>query len=163
MATKIPLGEKYYLFKHSDGPVDPSTDHLLISAHGGYMNLFGPLGSKHITVPSWTQLHFYGGHGATLQDPSVYGIMKGDFQVLETQGPGTTVTNYELSKYQGKHNTGGTETYGSISDNIDRNTNQLNYIGEEMAAGRAGASNATMHSTSMCSRFAIAASVARRH
>lgn len=125
MATQIALGEKFYLFKHDNkDTINPAEDHLLVTAHGGYMDVRGPLGSKNFKVPSWTQLHFYGAHGLSLLDPGVYDIMKGEYQVSETAGPGDSVTNYELSKYQGRHGNIN-ETYTSISANIQTNLNRL--------------------------------------
>ncbi len=127
MATQIPLGEKFYLFTPAND-FNAEEDHLLISAHGGYTNLKGPLGTSSFEVPKWVQLHFYASHGNSLNDPTVYGIMKGQVQVKETSGPGTRVTNYSLSKYQGRHGSAN-ETYGSIGGNIDQNVGVVDDIG----------------------------------
>ncbi len=124
MANRIVLGSKFYLFRNNEGGFNAAEDHLLISAHGGYMDLWGPLKSNIIRVPEWTQLYFYAAHGSTIRDPGVYNILKGNFQVSETVGSGGSVTNYELSKYQGSHGNEN-ETYASISANIDQNNGVL--------------------------------------
>ncbi len=135
--AQIPVGDKFYLFRHDpQRPVDPATDHLLITAHGGYMNVNGPLGSKTFTVPGWTRLHFYAPHGSTIANPGIYDIMKGEYQVLESAGPGSQVTNYELSKFQGRHGDAN-ETYESIGKDVARNADQLSYQEEIMTSGRA--------------------------
>jgi hypothetical protein len=135
--AQIPVGEKFYLFRQdATRRVDPATDHLLITAHGGYMNLGGPLGSSNLTVPSWTRLHFYAPHGSTIANPGIYDIMKGEYQVLESAGPGDSVTNYSLSKFQGRHGDA-SETYQSISKDVARNADQLSYQQEIMTSGNA--------------------------
>lgn len=137
MAAQIPIGEKFYVFRHdASTPVDPATDHLLISAHGGFMNLKGPLGSSSFAVPSWTQLHFYAPHGSTIANPGIYDLMKGEYEVLETFAAGDTVTNYELSKFQGKHGDED-ETYESITGNVKRNREQVSWLSEQMTSGKA--------------------------
>jgi hypothetical protein len=121
---QIELGSKFYLFLHDEtGVANNYGDrevHLLISAHGGYMNLFGPLRSAQIRVPRWCRLNFYADHGASLSDPSVGGIAKGQYQVSESYEPQDLITDYELSKYQGSHNSAG-ETYATIKTAIDIN------------------------------------------
>ncbi len=118
--ARIELGSRFYIFAPDDS-FNAAEDHLLISAHGGYMNLFGPLGRNQIRVPAWTQLYFYADHGSTIQDPGVYNIMKGEYQVSETKGPGSVVTDYALSKFQGRHGGGEDETYAKISEQVSRN------------------------------------------
>jgi len=132
VANQIALGEKFYLFTANG--FDRETDHLIISAHGGYWNLFGPLGSSSIPVPDWTRLHFYAAHGSTISDPEIYPLMRGDYQVSETVSPGSRVTDYTLSKYQGRHGNRN-ETYTSIDRHIDRNIDHLSYIAEQAALG----------------------------
>lgn len=121
---RIELGSKFYLFLHDESGVANNYGdrevHLLISAHGGYMNLFGPLKSSQFQVPRWCRLHFYASHGASISDPSITGIAKGQYQVSETYEPQDLITDYELSKYQGSHNSAG-ETYDSITSAISRN------------------------------------------
>lgn len=134
MANQISLGDRFYLF--ADDAFDSETDHLIISAHGGYSNLFGPLGSKSTKVPDWTQLHFYAGHGNSIIDPGIYDLMKGNHQTKETSGPGSRVTNYTLSKYQGRHGNAD-ETYDSLKNNVRRNIDRLDYIDEQAALGTA--------------------------
>jgi len=133
--AQIDLGGRFYIFAPDDS-FDAAEDHLLISAHGGYMNLKGPLGAKQIQVPGWTQLYFYADHGSTIQDPGVYNVMKGEYQVSETKGPGSFVTDYSLSKYQGRHGGGDGETYASISDQVSRNSKVLEDVGSGRTKGR---------------------------
>jgi hypothetical protein len=133
--ARIELGERFYIFAPDDS-FDAADDHLLISAHGGYMNLFGPLGRNQIRVPAWTQLYFYADHGSTIQDPGVYNIMKGEYQVSETKGPGSVVTDYSLSKYQGRHGGGDDETYAKISEQVTRNASVLADVGSGKNKGR---------------------------
>lgn len=135
--AQVPVGDKFYLFRHdTNRPVDPASDHLLISAHGGFLNLGGPLGSKNFSVPAWARLHFYAPHGSTIANPGIYDIMKGEYQVLESAGPGDRITNYGLSKFQGRHGDPN-ETYTSIGQDVARNADQLSYQEEIMTSGRA--------------------------
>ncbi len=133
--AQIELGSKFYIFAPDDS-FNAEEDHLLISAHGGYLNLRGPLGTRQIRVPSWTQLYFYADHGSTIQDPGVYNIIKGEYQVSETKGPGAFVTDYSLSKYQGRHGGGDGETYASISDQVGRNAGVLKDVASGSNKGR---------------------------
>jgi hypothetical protein len=97
--------------------------HLLISAHGAVLP-----GS--FTIPAGLDLHFYGKHSAAIRDPGAYDIMKGNYQVLETQRGGDTCSNYLLSKYQEE---GGDETYESLQANLDMNAGAISRLANRTA------------------------------
>lgn len=125
MARKVALGDHLYIFRSGTGLPNPAEDHLLISAHGGWSTSDGTF-----KVPQWTQLYFYGREGASIKDPGVYNVMKGEWQVVEAAGAGTLVRDYQLSKYQGRHGNE-KETYDSIGSSIDRNSEAM----QRMAQG----------------------------
>jgi len=112
VAVRMELGNQQYVFQDDSGD---RADELLITSHGHYW--MGLTGS--VTVPSWTTLYFFGPHQAALLDPGVQKVSFG-MKSYEKAGPGTTVRDYTLSKYQGSHGSED-ETYASIKSDIDYN------------------------------------------
>lgn len=113
-----PIGSKLYIFKSKSNSTD-----ALISAHGGYYK-----GNRSFQVPHGIELIFYGIHGNVLSDPGVK-LSDTKAKVVETISGGKQCTDYELSKYQGRH--GGSpgkpaETYGRIA-------NRINYVDDNLA------------------------------
>lgn len=108
-ATKC--GSYCYLFKSTTNSTD-----CLISAHGGFV-----AENRSFKVPAGLTIHFYGEHGAALQDPGISSFM----MALERAEPVETITggkdcrNYLLSKYQGAHagasGTDTVETYDQVA------------------------------------------------
>lgn len=122
MAQRLSLGNKCYVFE--DDSKNPGNE-LIVSAHGGYwVGLSGTF-----RVPDWTILHFMSPHKTTLSDPTVRRVM-GGIPVYESFGPGDVVRNYQLSKYQGRHNDMG-ETYASIEDDIESNRRTAQLAAEQ--------------------------------
>ena len=130
MAKKIAIGKMFYLFRSRDGKIT-AEDHLLITSHGGYLPT-----TSYFTIPNWTFLHFYGPHQYALIDPTIANIIDGKYRVLETNGPGSRVKNYELSKFQGEKHGSKNETYTTIERDIDGNEMKLNIIQMNASKGR---------------------------
>jgi len=89
-ANATALGEHFYLFQKAPG--QPSKK-LIITSHGAYVP------GMHLSVPANSSLVFYGPDGKTLQDPGLGNVMRGEVEVHERKGPGTTTRNYLVSKY----------------------------------------------------------------
>jgi hypothetical protein len=114
MAFQMTLGSDVYLFQSDRGVY---RDDLVISAHGGY----DPKKLPTFAVPStvgFQGLFFYVDHGTLQTDFGIGGFAGEERKAVEELGPGDSCFNYELSKYQGKHNSAG-ETYDSIMRDID--------------------------------------------
>ena len=113
MAEKLkgfPVGEQLYIFCAGQRPNVATTRDVIISAHGGFAR-----STESFRLPKWVRaLYLYGPHGAVLMDPGIAGLSN-EIHAFEVKRGGDMVQNYELSKYQGSHNTSGDETYESIT------------------------------------------------
>ncbi len=107
------IGDTMYLFRM---PGNPDCDTLVISAHGGIKSKNSPT----FQVPEGTTLQYYSEHGVVTDDLGIRNFATGGKQNQRTDaisGPARSY-NYDLSKYQGKHNKAG-ETYESIESAQD--------------------------------------------
>lgn len=113
MAQKLrgfPVGEQLYIFCAGSRPDVSATRDVIISAHGGFSRR-----TESFRLPHWVRgLYLYGPHGAVLMDPGIASLSN-EIHAFEVKRGGDTIPNYELSKYQGKHNSSGAETYESIT------------------------------------------------
>jgi hypothetical protein len=109
--SKIAIpGGQMYLFRNSEFAY---ARRLVISAHGGIRKTLSP------TFRVLTEtLVFYSDHGVATDDFGLANFATGGKagQKKQTINPGQVCYDYELSKYQGKHNKAG-ETYDSIDKN----------------------------------------------
>ena len=124
MPQQIAVGSTIYLHR-SDRAFDPETTHLMITAHGAAM-------PGNFRVPKWAALHFYGRHGAAIEDPGFRDILDGKYQVIETANPDDVCHNYLLSKYQGRHGNV-RETYEALQHAVQMNSEFLDGIHEMVA------------------------------
>jgi hypothetical protein len=117
---KIDINGKMYLIKKSLTGYAPS---LVISAHGGIKENGAP--TFHT---KWGTLHFYSVHGQATDDLGIRNFCSGgkDNQRTESIVATSNCYDYDLSKYQGKHNNVG-ESYESIegSQNYVDDFNEL--------------------------------------
>ena len=116
------LGDIAYYWAAEDVQLQ---DDVIISAHGGIKRSAG----EDLTVKPNLTLKYYVDHGLTQGD---FGL--GKFAAptppvaVQTVLAGGKTYNYELSKYQGRHNEKGKETYATIqtqSDNAKRHNTTL--------------------------------------
>ena len=109
---KIEVGDNMYLFLCS-GKEDEYAEQLVISAHGGIRKTRSPT----FTIP-YGVLQFYSDHGVVTDDFGLQNFAIGgkNGQKRDTLQFGDTCYNYDLSKYQGRHNKAN-ETYESILKN----------------------------------------------
>jgi hypothetical protein len=110
-AGATPIGKNFYLFKAIS-----STPECLISAHGGHDR------EQHFEVPAGVTVHFYALHGFVLNDPGT-ALLNAQITPKESITGPASCHDYTLSKYQGRHNRGGRETYASIATQV-QNTAQ---------------------------------------
>ena len=125
MAQQVAVGKYLYLHR-PNRPFRVGEFHLLISAHG-------MVAGSEFTVPDWTNLHYYGKHGAAIYDPGFRNIIEGKYQVLESSMGGERSHDYFLSKYQGRHGAEG-ETYETLQQAVTSNTAFLELIQNLMAS-----------------------------
>jgi hypothetical protein len=112
--VRFELGEDFYIFKATNAV---RTGKLIISSHGGRKRRAGLL-----TVPAWTKLVFYTPDGVELPDPGPSSFMRWGavrYPIHEINNNPDAVYNYELTKYQGRHNDNRAETYASLQANLD--------------------------------------------
>ena len=109
---RVDIDGKMYLIKKSATGYSPS---LVISAHGGIKKNNSPT-----FFTKWGTLHFYSVHGKVTDDLGIRNFCSGgkEDQRTESLGPNSRCYNYDLSKYQGRHNKAG-ETYESIEKDQD--------------------------------------------
>jgi hypothetical protein len=107
--TVLSLEGRMYLFLPKAG-----TDRVIISAHGGRSKT-----TKDFRVPSDAVLRFYSEDTNVVLDPGFDSFYAKEAAPKEIVYESETCFNYELSKYQGSHNTQG-ETYQSIAKTINR-------------------------------------------
>jgi len=105
-----PIGENFYLFKALS-----STPECLVSAHGGHDR------ERHFEVPAGVTVHFYALHGFTLLDPGT-AVLNAKLTPKESITGPASCHDYSLSKYQGRHNKTGQETYASIAAQVRATT-----------------------------------------
>lgn len=125
MPQQVAVGKYIYLHR-PDRPFNAAEFHLLISAHG----MVAP---GEFTVPDWTNLHYYGKHGAAIYDPGFRNMIEGKYQVLESSMAGDQSHDYLLSKYQGRHGAE-KETYAALQHAVRSNTTFLEGVHELMAS-----------------------------
>lgn len=102
----MPVGENFYLFKAVS-----STPECLISAHGGHDR------ERHFQLPAGVTVHFYALHGFVLLDPGT-AVLNAQITPKESISGPAGCHDYSLSKYQGRHNASGQETYASIATQV---------------------------------------------
>lgn len=114
----MPIDSDFYKIHTHGGAF---ADELLISAHGGYSAR-----TDYFTTP--VVLNFYAPDGYVLDDPGARNLMiGGGCPAFETTPVGGQCRNYELSKYQGKHNKTG-ETYASLAADMAMSRNHRNMV-----------------------------------
>jgi hypothetical protein len=128
---KVDIDGKMYLIKKSQNSYAPS---LVISAHGGIKQNGSP--TFHTR---WGTLHFYSVHGQVTNDLGIRNFCTGGKESQRTESLAATAKcfDYDLSKYQGKHNKAG-ETYESIEadqDYVDQFNALLVEAGDRAPAG----------------------------
>ncbi|HET9983139.1 MAG TPA: hypothetical protein VFQ38_06120 [Longimicrobiales bacterium] len=109
MPTQMSIDTDVYLFLADVGVYH---DDVVISAHGGYQAKNTP----EFAVPtqgSFEGLYFYVPHGSLQTDFGLGGFAGQERAAVEHLEPGRKCFDYELSKYQGRHNKAG-ETYDTI-------------------------------------------------
>jgi hypothetical protein len=100
------IGDDLYLFF-----AKVPSDECLITAHGGAFS-----GNVMFSVAGGVTLNFYAPHGFNLTDPGLALVYSRPEPTEVASGPGNC-HDYELSKYQGRHNSAG-ETYGTIANAV---------------------------------------------
>jgi hypothetical protein len=126
MAKRVSVGMDMYLFMNDD---KVPASHLVVSSHGG----FDPNAKNGwLTVPQGMELFFYVPDAVELVDPAVSNVLGYDPE--EIHKGGAVVRNYELSKYQGRHTPGGSETYASIENAINRSREQIEAQARDLRA-----------------------------
>ena len=110
---KMNLGENMYIFLASNRH-NEIADNLVISAHGGIRKKNSP----QFTVPNNFVLQFYSDHGKVTDDFGLHNFANGgrNSQMRGLLGPNNQCYDYDLSKYQGRHNNAN-ESYESIMSN----------------------------------------------
>lgn len=110
MPKRLEVGSNFYLFTASDAGT--TSDTLVISAHGAILR-----GSSRTIHYQYGDLHYYSKHGVATIDKGLDTFKVDGFntsQREETVLKNAKTYNYGLSKYQGRHNSGGQETYETI-------------------------------------------------
>jgi hypothetical protein len=130
--VRFELGEDFYIFKASNAA---RTNKLIISSHGGRKRR-----ADLLTVPPWTKLVFYTPDGVELPDPGPSSFMRwgaARYPVHEINNNPDAVYNYELSKFQGRHNDNRGENYASLQANLDEVATLTADIHAQIAEARA--------------------------
>lgn len=127
---KTDIDGKMYLIRKDPTGFSPS---LVISAHGGIENKSPTFHIK------WGKLHFYSAHGHVTDDLGIKNFCLGgrETQRAESLSAPAQCFDYDLSKYQGKHNTAG-ESYDSIEsaqDYVDDYNQMLVEAGDRAPLG----------------------------
>ena len=107
MFVKVPVGEDIYVWTR--GGVKPNVNKAcVISAHGGQSII-----NSTFDIDRGTKFVFYGPHGYTLLDPSLFDVLCGKVKSYQTVSVGDC-QDYTLSKYQGEKHGSGREKYSDI-------------------------------------------------